>query len=356
MKRKTVGLFTPYLNILGGGEKHILSILQVFDRAGYNVVIFWDGDMSEQFRHRLQIEFTHLTFAKDLRKQSMFEKSLLLSPLEWLFYVTDGSYFFSPAKRTAVFCMVPDKKLYRMSPMNMLKTANAQFIANSHFTQAHLHSWGIESTVAYPFVSDAFFQASLSPKQPMVLSVGRFFRHLHSKKHEELIKAFIAFHDHYPDFRLVLAGGVTPEDQIVVDELRSTFPQQYIQIKTNLGFEELRQLYQDALVYWHFAGYGIDEKEHPERVEHLGMTPLEAMASRTVPFCFNAGGPREIIDHRTNGFLFSSPDELMKEMNYFLSSPHLQRTIQENAYQFVHKTFSYVSFEKHIKKLFSVTT
>jgi glycosyltransferase involved in cell wall biosynthesis len=354
MRRKTVGLFTPYLNTLGGGEKHILSILKVFDTAGYNVVVFWNQDLSQEFKSRLKLEFQHLTFAKDLRNQNIIEKSKLLSPLEWLFYVTDGSYFFSPAKRTAVFCMVPDRKLYHMTPINMLKTTNVRFISNSHFTQSHLHAWGINSTVVYPFVSDELFQHVMPVKKPLILSVGRFFSHLHSKKHEEVIKAFLAFHSQFPDFRLVLAGGVAPEDQHIVDDLRNHYPQPSISIETNISFARLQELYKEALVYWHFTGSGVDERLHPEQVEHLGMTPLEAMASQAVPFCFNAGGPRELIEHKKNGFLFSSSDELIKEMNYFLSSPQLQRAMQENAYSFAKKTFSQHVFERHVTTIFSI--
>lgn len=356
MKRKTVGLFTPYLNTLGGGEKHILSILKVFDDAGYNVIIYWNDDIRVQFAERLKLEFKHLTFAKDIRSQTLLEKSKLLSSLEWLFYVTDGSYFFSPAKRTAIFCMVPDKKLYRMSPMNMLKTANAKFIANSHFTQSHLHTWGISSSVVYPYVSDELFQLVTPVKKPLILSVGRFFSHLHAKKQEELIQTFLTFHSHYPDFRLVLAGGVAPEDQHVVDHLTKTYSHPDISFETNITFSRLQELYKEALVYWHFTGSGVNEKEHPEQVEHLGMTPLEAMASRTIPFCFNAGGPREIIDHRGNGFLFSSSQELLREMNYFLSSPSLQRTMQEKAFTFAQKTFSKTVFDRHVRSIFSIHT
>lgn len=356
MKRKTVGLFTPYLNTLGGGEKHILSILKVFDDAGYNVIIFWNDDLRVQFAERLKLEFKNLIFKKDLRNQTIFDKSTLLSPLEWLFYVTDGSYFFSPAKRTAIFCMVPDKKLYRMTPMNMLKTANSKFIANSHFTQAHLHTWNIASSVVYPYISDELFLHTTPVKKPLILSVGRFFAHLHAKKQEELIQAFLIFHTQYPDFRLVLAGGVAPGDQYVVDHLKKTYPHPNIAFETNIAFSRLQELYKDALAYWHFTGSGVDEKEHPEQVEHLGMTPLEAMASRAVPFCYNAGGPREIIDHRTNGFLFSSPQELLREMNFFLSSPSLQRTMQEKAFTFVEKTFSRPVFERHVTTIFSIHT
>lgn len=103
MRKKTVGLYTPYLDVMGGGSKSILSILKVFDEAGYNVVIFWDKDLSAEIKDKLKIEFEHLRFEKNIKEMSFIEKAKKISPLEWMFYVTDGSYFFSPAKKQLFF-------------------------------------------------------------------------------------------------------------------------------------------------------------------------------------------------------------------------------------------------------------
>lgn len=165
MRKKAVGLYTPYLDVMGGGEKHILSILKVFDDAGYEVVLFWNTDLSAEIQSRLKLQFQNLRFDKALSDMTFVEKARKLSHLEWLFYVTDGSYFFSPAKRTAIFCMVPDKKLYNLTPLNSLKTANARFVSNSHFTAHNLHKWGISSSVLYPYISDELFQEMTPEKK-----------------------------------------------------------------------------------------------------------------------------------------------------------------------------------------------
>ncbi len=355
MRRKTVGLYTPYLDIMGGGEKHILSILKVFDDAGYDTVIFWNENLSSEIKEKLKLTFTHLRFETDLKKMTLVEKAIKLSPLEWLLYVTDGSYFFSPAKRTAVFCMVPDKKLYNLSPLNALKTANATFIANSHFTASWLHKWGIQSHIVYPFVSQELFQERPVQKKPLILTVGRFFKHLHAKRQQDLIKAFLRFRRHHPEYTLVLAGGVKKEDISYVDELKREFPYPFIQFKTNIPFNELKELYKDASLYWHFTGFGVDTHTHPEQVEHLGMTPLEAMASRAVPFCFNAGGPRELIENGKNGFLFSSEKELLQQAFYFLNTPSLQEQMREAAYHFALKSFHFDRFTAHVRKIFHIS-
>jgi len=355
MKRKTVGLYTPYLDIMGGGEKHILSILKVFDDAGYDAILFWDTDVTAEIKEKLKLTFANLSFETDLKKMTLMEKAKKIAPLEWLLYVTDGSYFFSPAKNTAVFCMVPDKKLYNLSPINALKTANVMFIANSHFTSSWLHTWGIQSHVVYPFVSQELFQEELVKKKPYILTVGRFFQHLHAKKHRDLIKTFLRFHKHHSEYSLILAGGVQKEDEPYVEELKKEFAHPYIQFKTNVSFMKLKELYKYASLYWHFTGFGVDAEAHPEQVEHLGMTPLEAMASRTVPFCFNAGGPRELVENGKNGFLFNSNEELLQQTSYFLNTPNLQTQMREATYHFAHKSFSYNQFTKNVKKIFHIS-
>ncbi len=230
-----------------------------------------------------------------------------------------------------------DKKLYNFSPINALKTANAVFIANSHFTATWLHKWGVSSQVVYPYVSDELFISTPRKRSPIILSVGRFFKHLHAKRQEDLIEAFLRFHTHHSEYVLVLAGGVKAEDMSYIEELKRQFPQPYILFKTNISFSLLKDLYKNAMMYWHFTGFGVDAAAHPEQVEHLGMTPIEAMASRTVPFCFNAGGPKEIIESGKNGFLFRSSDELLKQASYFLNSPLLQAQMGDTAHQFAHR-------------------
>lgn len=354
MRRKTVGLYTPYLDVMGGGEKHILSILKVFDDSGYNTVLFWDTDVSGEIKEKLKLTFKHLRFEKNLKKMTFLEKAQKLTPLDWLLYVTDGSYFFSPAKKTAIFCMVPNKKLYNLSPLNSLKTANAVFIANSHFTAGWLHKWGISSQVVYPYVSSELFVSEPRQRSPIVLTVGRFFKHLHAKRQKDLIKTFLRFHSHHPEYVLVLAGGVKEEDVQYVNELKAEFSQPFILFKTNIPFDTLRDLYKNAMMYWHFTGFGIDASAHPEQVEHLGMTPLEAMASRTVPFCFNAGGPRELIESGKNGFLFHSEEELLRQASYFLNTPTLQQRMGETVYRFAEKSFHYDKFTTNVKKIFKI--
>ena len=45
----------------------------------------------------------------------------------------------------------------------------------------------------------------------------------------------------------------------------------------------------------HAAGFGVDADEFPERLEHFGITPIEAASFGCIPVVYGQGGPREVV-------------------------------------------------------------
>jgi glycosyltransferase involved in cell wall biosynthesis len=147
----------------------------------------------------------------------------------------------------------------------------------------------------------------------------------------------------------VLAGGLKGEDADYFSMLeKKVKDKEYVTLKANVSYEELFDLYRTSEFFWHFAGYGIDEKVHPERVEHLGMTPLEAMAAGAVTFCFGAGGPKEIIVDGKNGFLFHSEEELIRKTESVIADATLYKKIQAEAKHTVKESFTYTIFKTNV--------
>ncbi len=355
-KIKKAALYDPYLDILGGGEKHILSILKVLEDEGYEVAVFWDNDLRGEIKERFNLQFKTLHFQSNIFDQSSpIKKIKKLCNFDILLYVTDGSYFFSSAKKTIVFSMVPDKKLYHMNLVNKLKTINSTFISNSHYTQTWLQKWGIQSRAIYPFVNDVFFEKKIThSKEPIILSVGRFFGHLHSKQHTEIINAFNLFSAIHPEFKLVLIGGLKEEDKAYFQSLKQKIVQEKnnnIIFIPNASFTTLLEYYRRSTVLWHFAGFNVNEKLHPEQVEHLGMTPVEAMACKTIPFAVNKGGPKEIIQDGKNGFLFETVTELIEKTRMLISNKNLINKMQLCAISYAKTNFSYEIFGKKVKEI-----
>jgi len=356
---RQVGLYNPYLDTLGGGEKHILSIIKIFEEEGMDINIFWDQNLLKKINDRLKLNLKRISFKKNVfHNKDLLGKISALRKLDYFFYVPDGSYFFSPAKHNYIFSMVPKENLYPVSFINKIKTLNYKIITNSIFTHKKLARWKIKSEVIYPYIDKELLEVKIDyqKKEKIILSVGRFFSYLHSKRQDLMIKTFKKLKQINPlfkDFRLILVGGLKPEDKIYFDNLRQTIgSDSSIVLKPNIDSDELYQLYQKAIFYWHFAGYGINDNKSPELVEHLGISPLEAMASGCLTFCYRAGGPKELIKHKDNGFLFTKEKDLIKDMVFCLKNQKNAQRVANNGRVYVAKKFNYQSFKNKVKKVF----
>ena len=356
MKRKKIALYNPYLDVLGGGEKHILSIVKSISENS-DIDIFWDKDIYKDIKSRLNISFSASpVFKKNIfyKKQNILQKLNILKEYDYFFYVTDGSYFISSAKNNFIFCMIPDKKLYNMSLLNKLKTLNYRFISNSEFTQKWLKAWGVSSEVIYPYIDQEFINYDIYSlkKEKIILSVGRFFKHLHSKRQDLLIKCFKKLKKEnamFSDYKLVLAGGVKKEDENYFLSLKKESENdQSIEFKSNISFKELFEFYKKSEIFWHIAGYGIDEIKNPELAEHFGLAPLEAMAMGCITFGYNAGGLKETIDDNKNGFLFNSTSELIDKTRNVIMNNEMANKIRKNAKRTVSERFSISTFNNRV--------
>ena len=356
MKRKKIALYDPYLDVLGGGEKHILSIIKAISENA-DIDIFWDKNIYKDIQTRLNITFSIDPMFKNNifhNKQNIIQKFNSLKEYDYFFYVTDGSYFFSSAKKNYIFCMIPDKNLYKLSLINKLKTFNYNFISNSEFTKKWLNNWGIKSTIIYPYIDSTFTKYEISEvkKEKIILSVGRFFKHLHSKRQDILIKTFSQLkktNNLFSDYKLILAGGVKKEDEDYFSSIKKIGGNdKSIILKPNISFKDLYELYKKSQIFWHIAGFGVDENKNPELAEHFGLSPLEAMAMGCITFTYNAGGLKETIENGKNGFLFDTTNELIKKTSDVITNEALLNEIRKTAKSDVIKKFSYSTFKKNV--------
>lgn len=360
MKKRKAALYDPYIDTLGGGERHVLSILKVLEEENYEINIFWDKDLNNQIRDNLSIQFNNpLKFLPNIfrAKNSSFHKLKILSNFDIFFYISDGSYFFSSAKKNFVYSMIPKKDLYPNDFLNKIKTFNYRFFTHSKFAQQWLSLWCIKTDIVYPYLDNKFIDIATNSlrKDKIILSVGRFFKHLHNKRQDLMINLFKKIKQKYSlfkDFQLILAGGLKEEDNQYFKYLKQLIADDNsITLLPNLQFKDIFELYKKSLIYWHLTGFGINENQHPEQVEHLGITPLEAMSTGCITFCYNAGGPKEIINHSNNGFLFNNEEELLEQTYQIIQDKPLQKRIQLQAKEYVVKKFNYEAFRKRVKEV-----
>ena len=177
-------------------------------------------------------------------------------------------------------------------------------VYNSKYTAGWIEKrWGfVPHKHIYPPVDMANTGKSLK-KENIILSVARF-EESGTKKQKEMIDAFIKLNKMYPKeskkWKLVLLGGSTDNNnylkklKTIVNKTTTD-----IEIKTNISSEELISYYKKSKIFWHLCG--LDQTE-PEKVEHFGMTIVEAMQNSIVPIVFNGGGQKEIVEQDISGY------------------------------------------------------
>ncbi len=185
---------------------------------------------------------------------------------------------------------------------------------NSHYTAAWLkRRWEITGPVIEPPVITG--SKNVRGKDPLIVSIGRFFAGGHNKKHLEMVYAFRQLcAAGLVGWRLALVGGVgqRSSDTAYLEQVQDAAHGMPIDILPDADEQLVSDLRMRASIGWHAAGYGESKHRHPERFEHFGMAVAELMAAGAVPVVYDGGGLREIVEHGHSGFRWRSLDELSR--------------------------------------------
>jgi glycosyltransferase involved in cell wall biosynthesis len=167
--------------------------------------------------------------------------------------------------------------------------------------------------VCQPGVRVAELAVKKGQKQKIILHVGRFFDNLHTKNQHLLVKFWRHLRQQEKvltrGWKLVLIGGV--ESKSYFDRVRQLAKGCPVEILTNLSREELIGYYQKSSIYWHATGFFDNQWQHPERMEHFGITTVEAMAAGCVPIVIGKGGQREILGKDLSEWSWQSESECL---------------------------------------------
>ncbi|OGK16511.1 hypothetical protein A2690_04135 [Candidatus Roizmanbacteria bacterium RIFCSPHIGHO2_01_FULL_39_12b] len=353
---KRVLIINPYLDTIGGGEEHILSMGKVLEDFEYEIFLAWsDPSIEKTINDRLNISIKKINFITNFSKLSSIARLNLTSQFDYVIYATDGSYFFSGGKHNYIFSMYPKKDLYKNTFLNNLKLRNFEFIANSEFTAKYLKFWVKRPThVITPYLSDDFFKPINRNKTKTIVSIGRFFGHLHSKRQDVLIEVFNKFQKLKPDWKLILIGGLRTEDKDFFNKIKKLASKNSnVKLLPNAASQVMIRKLNEASVYWHAAGYGLDEENDPDAVEHFGISPLQGLSRGCIVFAYNAGGQKDIIESGVNGFLYESVEELVKKTIEIVNNENEMQKIQKQGLKTA-KKFNYSSFKNDCKMVFNL--
>lgn len=224
-----------------------------------------------------------------------------------------------------------------------------KIVTISQFSQYWIqHYWKMGSEILFPPVNIKTFSPAKS-KQNMIMHVGRFFVGGHSKKQLDLVRVFKQLcNSGVKDWELHLVGSVAPGEihAHYLETIKEEIEDYPIIIHLDVPFTELKYLLGEAKLYWHATG--LDE-EDPIKMEHFGITTVEAMASGCVPLVINKGGQPEIVT-KESGFVWDTRDELINFSKQLINDPKLLAQMREAALERSH-VFSKEQFQKQLKDL-----
>ncbi len=323
MKRALI--FNPYFDTSGGGERYTAGVIAALHQQGCAVTIAWkDPTLLSQLHNRFNIPLTAFVDSQGyttIVQGNIWQRFIYESQFDYIFWVSDGSLPFLFGRKNVIHFQVPFHHIVPKWTTFLKKWFIHQIICNSRFTKKVIdQTFSVVSDVVYPPCG----QMKPGKKEKIILGVGRFDRTLHSKRQDILIEAFQKLNR--PDWKLVLAGGTIHQNE-VLSHLSAAAKRTPVEIITNPSFDQIQSLYGSASLFWHAAGFGIDEVNQPELVEHFGIVTVEAMSAGAVPLTYDAGGQREIIDSGSNGFLWNRVDELVEKSKQIMDDGDLRQRL-----------------------------
>lgn len=330
-----VGIFNPYFETFGGGERYVLSVAEYFLNRGDAVDIYWREDSQKaKVKEKFAIDVAGANFLPDIffGGKNLLSKLLVTSSYDLFFFLSDGSVPSTLARNNILHFQTPFHYHDQHSLWNRIKLSRFRdVICNSEFTKRFVdETYGVDSLVVYPPVDVAKFRAGR--KEDLIVSVGHFYGAVRPKRQDLLIDAFIElFEEGLSSYRLVLLGVVHPGAEREVESWKRRARRYPIEIRPGGSFALVRDFYSRAKVYWHAAGFGVDVEKEPEKAEHFGMATVEAMASSCVPIVFPAGGQREIVVDGENGFFWRDKEELVALTKKVASDSLVRRRVGKRA-------------------------
>jgi len=331
-------IHNPYLDSLGGGERYTASLVSLLLREGYSVDLEWDdAKIVNILQKRFSLDLKNAKVVKDIKKGDGYDL---------LFWVSDGSIPALKSRNNILHFQVPFKNVNGKSLINRMKLFRIKsVVCNSNFTKGFIDKeFGVDSIVIHPPVD--IKKISAKRKENLILYVGRFSQLTQSKNQHLLVDAFKKFFDNgNGNWKLVLAGGGEIGAEKYIKKLKSSATGYPVSIFVSPSFAKLKDLYGKAKIFWSASGFAVDEEKSPEKVEHFGITVVEAMAAKCVPIISSKGGHREIVTDKENGFFWRSEKELLKISKELVKNQKLLLKIGKSA-KGKSNEFSLERFEK----------
>lgn len=200
------------------------------------------------------------------------------------------------------------------------------FLEVPHTVSMH----GVDLELFHPATGpdDAFAASGL----PGTYAIGCFGRVRHQKGTDLFVDAMIALLPHYPEWTAIITGRTTAEHQAFEDDLKARIEAAGLE-KRILILGEVPDI---KIWYRRLSLYVA-----PSRNEGFGLTPLEAMASRTAVVASDAGAYAEMIVEGGTGSVVPAGDgpALRDAIEPYLADPARALQHGDNALTHVRSQF-----------------
>ncbi|MBM4166173.1 MAG: glycosyltransferase [Ignavibacteria bacterium] len=345
-----IAIYNPYWSSLGGGEKVVTILGEVLSKNKTTNVTFLYAEENFSTEKLAMYYNADLSNVQSQQIKNLSEVKAISKQCDVLFALTNFRAIPSNAKATVFILQAPYgkinvtsaikkfargkakesvKDLFRMQLLKRSKNISLVAVYSEYVRNSLLHHHNRNSFILSPPIDD-FFLAGIK-KEKIILSVGRIFAGLYNQKRYDITtKAFreLSKKDlHDWEYHIVgsVAGDVRTKK--MVEQLQKENQNFPVHFHFNEPYAKLKEWYNRASIFWHAAGYEVDEEKFPERAEHFGMSTLEAMSANAVPIVVNKGGQKEIVQNGMNGFLWETTTDLKRQTLEVASNENLRNEI-----------------------------
>lgn len=307
----SVVIYEPYELVPGGGERKIFEVAAYFAKAQGHQRVALAGpfpysetritQLAEVFGHDEPIAHP---FKLDAIDTSRVEVSVVL-----------GNQIVPPIPafgRISIYiCQFPfgTSREY-IEERSMWLGEYDEIWVNSRFTRGYVNGLirllGIPAPpiriINPPATLVTPVELTTWPERSSLLAVGRFFKGDHDKRQDVVLKVAAGLAKRIGrEVDVAIAGSLhaTTASRERFEDLRdlaSRLEGVRCTFYPNAGQRRLAQLYARSSVLVHATGYEVDSDSFPERLEHFGITPVEAASAGCIPVAVGAGGPAEVLE------------------------------------------------------------
>jgi GT2 family glycosyltransferase/glycosyltransferase involved in cell wall biosynthesis len=326
----TAVLYSPFPLDLGGGWRYLLTIAQQLSQRYHTYVVTPERYSSYRLRRVAE------SLGLDLSRVRLVPLAALARFADCDVFVAIGDEALPPhppiGRRRIFVCRFP-------CPMRPSHVARAwewldgydDVLVYSAFAARRFRAHAARVARRVPPVTilappSAVYEQDGRKRVPgRILNVATFARGANCKRQDTLVGAFrdLVRTSGRSDLELHLVGTVSadPASREFYLDVHRRARGLAVYFHINPLPEDVRELYASSSYYWHATGFGHSEVLFPERMEHFGLSVVEAMASGALPLVYAAGDVAETVADGVTGYHWRTVDELVRKTRELHDGP-----------------------------------